>query len=71
MMIYMKVSRDKYELPVEWAESMGELARRCGVDVSTISAALKRIRTGKGRRSKYIEVWLDDVHKPQYQREGT
>lgn len=56
MMVYMEVTRDRYEIPICFAESMGELARRCHVDVSTISHALRNVREGKSTKSKYIEV---------------
>lgn len=56
MMVYMEVTRDRYEIPICFAESMGELARRCHVDVSTISHALRNVREGKSPKSKYIEV---------------
>lgn len=34
--VYMKVTKDKFELPIVVADSAYELARLCGVNVSTI-----------------------------------
>ena len=35
--VYMKVTRDEYELPVAVADTVVELAKICGVKVNSIS----------------------------------
>ena len=59
MTVYMKVSRDEYQLPVAVADTMSELARMCGVTISNISHALKD-SVVKGRKSDYLKVEVDD-----------
>ena len=57
MTVYMKITRDKYELPEAVADSIIELARMCGVSWRTIDGALYRNKRPKGR-PKYIAVKL-------------
>lgn len=38
--IYMKVTHDKYELPLFVADTMGELSRMCGTSVANISHSI-------------------------------
>lgn len=59
--IWMKLSRDKYEFPIEMADSIEELAAKCGIKVSTIRETICRYKNA-GRRPKYIKVEVDDVH---------
>lgn len=66
--VYMKVTSDRYRLPVAVADSIGELAHLCGVTYSTISKSLARTRN-HGTESKYIRVLLPD--DPTESKEGT
>ena len=59
--IWMKLSRDKYEFPIEMADSIEELAAKCGVKANSIRQAICHYRT-EGRRPRYIKVEVDDVH---------
>ena len=52
MTLYIKVTKDRYELPVAVAESKSELARILRVDPSTITCGLKR----KVEQPVYLEV---------------
>lgn len=52
----MKVTKDRYELPLVVAESMHALARECGVDASVICHAIK-----EARRSQYVRVEVEDM----------
>ena len=56
MTLYMKVTRDKYELPVAVADTKAELARIVGVSLSAISHSLH----GPGTRKAYVEVEVED-----------
>lgn len=57
--VYMKVTNDRYRLPVAVADSIGELAQLCGVTYSTVAKALARTRN-HGIRSRYIRVLLPE-----------
>ena len=56
--VYMKISKDRYELPVAVANSAYELAKICGVTNSTVCRAIRN-REQKGSRSKYVRVLID------------
>lgn len=56
MMLFMKVTRDRYELPLAVAQTQAELARIVGVDESTVSKGLRNERSGY----KKVEVEDDD-----------
>lgn len=50
--VFMKITADKYQLPLAVADSAAELARILGVQDSTISKGLKCGRS-------YIVVWIN------------
>ena len=56
MTIFMKVTRDEYELPVAVADSKSELARIVGVRPSSVSHGLNQ----GWKKSSYVEVEVDD-----------
>lgn len=56
MTLYMKVTRDKYELPVAVADSKSELACMVGVAPSSVCHALER----GWKKSTYVAVEVDD-----------
>lgn len=58
--IYMEVTKDRFEFPVAVAGSMSELARMRGVDISTIWHSLNR-KIDPRRRHKYVRVDLDET----------
>jgi len=60
MKLYLRVTDDKYELPVAVADAQAELARMCGVDRRTIASMLCLVRQGKYKNSIYQEVEIDD-----------
>lgn len=60
MTIWMKVTKDKYELPVAVADSASELARKLGCNVNTIYSAMSHIRTGRNKGSIYKKVEIED-----------
>ena len=53
--VWMKVTRDKYELPVALAETAGELAKLTGSTVVSICSGIYHERT-KRCRSIYKKV---------------
>ena len=55
MTLYLKVTKDKYELPVAVAATKQELARMVGRHESGIYRAFK-----EGRESCYVEVEVED-----------
>jgi len=52
--VWMRVSKDKYELPEIIANSAAELARKCGVTKGVV------FRLAKKKHSKYVKVVLDE-----------
>lgn len=59
MILYMKVSRDKYQLPEIVCDTLKELAERSGVKPQTISGAMNHAKR-KGGTSYYVRVEVDD-----------
>ena len=62
--LYMKVTRDKYELPLAIADSPSELARILGLrNANKISSAISHaIR--EGRKTIYVKVVIDEEADP-------
>ena len=56
MTIFMKVTRDEYELPVAVADSKSELAHMVGVTPSSIWHSLER----GWQKSTYVAVEVSD-----------
>lgn len=59
--IYMKVTLDKYELPVAVAGSVPELASILGVRTESIRSILSLAKSGRIKRCRYVVV--DDVEE--------
>lgn len=58
--IWMKVTKDKYELPVAVAESIPELARLTGQSEKSLYSIFCRKRKGSKRYPGYVEVKYED-----------
>lgn len=56
MKMIMQVSKDKYELPLAMAKSVGEMHRITGIDRSGIYKELKRNLRGLKSTFVYVEV---------------
>ena len=56
--VYMVVSKDKYELPLAVADSVAELARMIGLNRSTVASAMSHAKK-KGFNSHYVKVVID------------
>ena len=54
--LYLQVTDDEYELPIIVADTVHDLARKAGVDVSTVRSSLWRHETGKLKFSKFRRV---------------
>lgn len=59
MTLYLKVTNDKYELPVAVADSVGELARMLNMSTKTLHSTFSRIRHGATYKT-YIIVNVDE-----------
>lgn len=59
MKLYLRVTRDKYELPVAVADSAKELAEMCSVSNSTILSAISHEKAGRWK-SQYKLVEVED-----------
>lgn len=59
MKIWMLVTDDEYEFPLQIADSAVELARICGVTPNDIRSAVSHSKE-RGGRSIYVKVDIDD-----------
>ena len=46
--LYLKVTMDKFELPIAVADTPADLARMCGVNLSSVWRGLNKSKYGKG-----------------------
>lgn len=60
MKLYLKVTNDKYELPIAVAESQTELARLLGVSRTAVNKAYKYQERCIHATSSYKEVEVED-----------
>lgn len=60
MKLYLKVTKDRYELPLAVADSPRELAKMIGVSRDTINTALSKVKAGEVRNSTYKIVEVED-----------
>lgn len=58
--VYMKVSSDKYELPMAVADSAEELSRILGVNKCTIFRAVYDYKHGTRKHSNYLKIVYDE-----------
>lgn len=56
--IYMKVSEDKYQLPIAIADTVVELAKMCGTKPNCISSCISHAKK-KNNKTSYIKVEVD------------
>lgn len=56
--VYMMITKDKFELPLAIADSAEELAKMVGVLPSGVYSGARNVQKGK-RKSKYIRVLID------------
>lgn len=56
MIVFMKVTRDKYELPIAIADSIPELAKITGTNENTIKSAISHCKNGRRKTSVYQAI---------------
>lgn len=54
--LWLKISKDKYELPLAVADTADQLAEMCGVTVGTIRSNVKHFEDGDLVFSRYRKV---------------
>lgn len=54
--MYMAVTADKYELPIDFAHTAEELAERFGIKKNSLLSDVAKKRSGKKRGYKFIKV---------------
>lgn len=59
MNIWLKVTNDKYELPVAVADSAEELAKLCGVKVNNIHSSRSHAKA-RGHKTRYLKVQINE-----------
>lgn len=57
--LYIRVTRDKYELPTAVADTIVELAEICGTTKNSISSYMSHSKAN-GRWCRYRRVEIDD-----------
>lgn len=60
MTVWIKVTKDEFELPVAIADTAEELAEILGVDRSTILSAVRRYERGEVSFSVYRRLEIED-----------
>lgn len=60
MILYVRVSKDRYELPLAVADTCRELAKMCGVTPNLIYSCISHAKK-KGYRSEYQKVIISEV----------
>lgn len=58
--VWMRITRDKYELPLAIADSAEELAEICNVERSTVASMASSYEKGKLKTSRYICVNVEE-----------
>lgn len=61
MNVYMKVSRDKYELPIAIADTVGELAAMTGTTKESIFSNISHQQSGSIRNGSFKKVDIGDM----------
>lgn len=59
MTIWMKVSADEYEWPLQIADTQKELAEKCGVRRDSITSAIRKSQR-KGHKCCYVRVVVEE-----------
>lgn len=59
MTVYIKVTKDKYQLPIFVADSSRELSEMCGVDTRIIKKTMQNAKR-RGGESQYQIIKIDD-----------
>lgn len=57
--IWLKVTTDKYELPLEIADTAIEMAEKCGVTESVVRGSASSYNTGRRQVTPFRSVKVD------------
>lgn len=60
MFIYMKVSNDKYQLPIAVADTAKELAKICNTTENNIYSHISKNKKGIYKKVVYIKVEIEE-----------
>lgn len=60
MKLWLYVTLDEYELPIAVADSCKELADMLGINAMTIYSALRHVRNGTHKRTRYMVIDVED-----------
>lgn len=60
MILYIKVTKDKFELPVAVADSVIELAEMTGTTKNTIYSTMSHLKEGRIKWSAYQKVEVEE-----------
>lgn len=60
MKLYLRVGKDKYELPLAVADSTQELAKKCGISYKTITNEIAKWKAGEIKNPRFVVVEVDD-----------
>ena len=58
--VYLKVSHDKYELPLVVADSVREMAEICGVPENNISSLISKYEHGILKCTSFMKVVIPE-----------
>lgn len=59
MVLYMRVTNDKYQLPIAVTDTVAELAKIFGTTPNAVSSAISKQRAGR-QAGTYYRVEVDD-----------
>lgn len=65
MIVYMKVTRDKYELPIAVADSVRELSRMTGTTENSIWSNITHQKTGEIKRGSFKRVDIGEMEETE------
>ena len=60
MKLWMQITPDKYQLPVQIADSAEELADLTGASLNVIRSTASKLIHGKQKNGSYISVVIND-----------
>lgn len=63
MIVYMKVTRDEYELPLAIADTAGELAEMTGATKNAIWSNITHQKKGRIKRGSFRAVEIGEIEE--------
>ena len=65
MIVYAKVTRDEYELPIAIADSVPELAKITGATVNSIYTNITHQKRGQIKNGSYKRIDIGDAEEDE------